>query len=38
MEVDSTKGDNKDVGLLKTRIRLEDGNLRVIKNTNAEEK
>ncbi len=38
IEVDGTKGEITDVGLRKTRIRLEDGNLRVINNTDAEKK
>lgn len=38
VEVDGTKGEITDVGLRKTRIRLEDGNLRVINNSDAEKK
>lgn len=38
IEVDGTKGEITDVGLRKTRIRLEDGNLRVINNMDAEKK
>lgn len=38
IEVDGTKGEITDVGLRKTRIRLEDRNLRVINNSDAEKK
>ena len=38
IEVDGIKGEITDVGLRKTRIRLEDGNLRVLNNTDAEKK
>jgi small-conductance mechanosensitive channel len=38
VEVDGVKGEITDVGLRKTRIRLEDGNLRVLNNTEAEKK
>lgn len=38
VEVDGVKGDITEVGLRKTRIRLEDGNLRVLNNTDAEKK
>ena len=38
VEVDGIKGDITDVGLRKTRVRLEDGNLRVINNSDAEKK
>jgi small-conductance mechanosensitive channel len=38
VEVDSVEGEIKAVGLRKTRIELENGNLRVIKNTDAEKK
>jgi small-conductance mechanosensitive channel len=38
VEVDGSKGVIENVGLRKTRIRLEDGNLRVINNSDAEKK
>lgn len=38
IEVDGVKGEIKEVGLRKTRIMLEDNNLRVINNTDAEKK
>lgn len=38
VEVDGVKGEITDVGLRKTRIRLENGNLRVINNSDAEKK
>jgi len=38
VEVDGVKGEITDVGLRKTRLRLEDGNLRVINNSDAEKK
>lgn len=38
IEVDGIKGEIKDVGLRKSRIRLEDGNLRVLNNSDAEKK
>lgn len=38
VEVDGIKGKITDVGLRKTRIRLDDGNLRVINNSDAENK
>lgn len=38
VEVDGVKGEIVDVGLRKSRIELEDGNLRVINNTDAEKK
>lgn len=38
IEVDGVKGEITDVGLRKTRVRLEDGNLRVLNNTDAEKK
>lgn len=38
IEVDGVKGEITDVGLRKTRLRLEDGNLRVINNSDAEKK
>jgi len=38
VEVDGTEGEIEDVGLRKTRIRLENGNLRVINNSDAEKK
>lgn len=38
VETDSVKGEVEDVGLRKTRIRLEDGNLRVINNSDVEKK
>lgn len=38
IEVDGIKGEITDVGLRKSRIRLEDGNLRIINNSDAEKK
>jgi small-conductance mechanosensitive channel len=38
VEVDGSKGEVKDVGLRKSRIRLEDGNLRVLNNSDVEKK
>lgn len=38
IEVDGVNGEITDVGLRKTRIKLEDGNLRVLNNTDAEKK
>jgi len=38
VEVDGTKGKIKEVRLRKTRIRLENGDLRVINNSDAEKK
>lgn len=38
VEVDGIKGEITNVGLRKTRLRLEDGNLRVINNSDAEKK
>ena len=38
VEVDRVKGEIKDVGLRKTRINLEKGNLRVINNSDVEKK
>lgn len=38
VEVDGVKGEITDVGLRKSRLRLEDGNLRVINNSDAEKK
>ncbi len=38
VEVDDVKEEITDVGLRKTRLRLEDGNLRVINNSDAEKK
>jgi small-conductance mechanosensitive channel len=38
VEVDGTKGEIKDVGLRKSRIELEDGNLRVLNNSDVEKK
>jgi len=38
VEVDGVKGEIKDVGLRKSRLKLEDGNLRVINNSDAEKK
>lgn len=38
IEVDGVKGRITDVGLRKTRLRLEDGNLRVLNNSDAEKK
>ena len=38
VEVDGVKGEITDVGLRKTRLRMEDGNLRVINNSDAEKK
>lgn len=38
VEVDGVKGEIKEVGLRKTRINLEEGNLRVINNSDVEKK
>lgn len=38
VEADSVKGEVEDVGLRKTRIRTEDGDLRVINNSDVEKK
>ncbi|MFB6242206.1 MAG: mechanosensitive ion channel family protein [Candidatus Nanosalina sp.] len=38
VEVDGSKGEVTDVGLRKSRIRLEDGNLRVLNNSDVEKK
>lgn len=38
VEVDGTEGEIEDVSLRKTRIRLENGNLRIINNSDAEKK
>lgn len=38
VEVDGIKGEITEVGLRKSRIRLEDGNLRVLNNSDAEKK
>ena len=38
VEVDGVKGEVTDVGLRKTRLKLEDGNTRVINNTDVEKK
>lgn len=38
VEVDGVKGEIKDVGLRKSRLKLEDGNTRVINNSDAEKK
>lgn len=38
VEVDGVEGEIKDVGLRKTRINLEEGNLRIINNSDVEKK
>jgi small-conductance mechanosensitive channel len=38
VEVDGVKGEVTDVGLRKSRLRLEDGNIRVINNSDVEKK
>ena len=38
VEVDGVKGEIKEVGLRKSRLKLEDGNTRVINNSDAEKK
>lgn len=38
VEVDGSKGEVTDVGLRKSRLRLEDGNTRVINNSDVEKK
>lgn len=38
IEVDGVKGEITDVGLRKSRIELEDGNLRILNNSDAEKK
>lgn len=38
VEVDGVKGEVKDVGLRKSRVKMDDGNLRVINNTDVEKK